>query len=412
MSDLPLTPDVEKWVRTRTFWVTVIVFSLLGPVAAFAKQGTVPLLILLMLAHPNLNAIVLSLKSILKTPLVLALLALIAWCFVTLLWAEALALMTLARLCLVGLMGFMAITLIASLNDGTKKKLSIVVVASVVFLLAVLLFEGLSNAALHKLLRPEDTVPRDGEWVPYLEMVAARGTAILAPFSFVAAALLARLTGRPYLGVALMALTLVATSLLPMDASTLAVLCGCLGYLLVRFRPKVMTKLLFAATILLAITSPFIMSSVLTQDNLADQGIELTRNQTQRVAIWNYASDLIREKPMLGYGFDSSREIGKQGVLISGTNWPAMPLHPHNAFLQIWLELGLVGICLVGVFLGFLWRQLDFQIEENRETPIIIATIVAALVISLISFGVWQYWWIATWAFLACGIQLTKTGPP
>ncbi len=408
MTDQNQAESANRTAPRHAFWVTAGVFILLGPVAAFAKQGTVPLLIALLLAYPTPRAFWLQFKSVFRHPLFIAFTTLMIWSGITLLWAETPNLLSLIRLFILGTLGMVSVFLISSFSEVTKQKLSYVIAGSLTFLLFVLIFEGVSEATLHKLLRPEDVAPREGEWVPYLLMVAARGTAILAPFCFVGAAIYSQLTDRSYSGVIFVALALLTTSLLPMDASTLAILCGCIGFVLVRWRPKPMIRLLFATTLILAYVSPFLTAEVFTREQLQEQGIELSRNQTQRIAIWEYASELIFEKPVLGHGFDSSRVIGNKGLLIPGTNWPALPLHPHNAFLQIWLELGVVGVTLVALMIGLVWRYIELQIKENRDASVLIAVFVTALVISLISFGIWQYWWIATWALVAGAIQCIK----
>ena len=268
-----------------------------------------------------------------------------------------------------------------------KGRLSIIVVAAFSFLLVILLFEGATEALLHRLIRPMDVAPRDGEWVPYLQMVAARGTAILAPFCFITAALIVQISGRLLAGIVFIALSFVATLQLPMDASTLAIACGAAAFLFVRWRPRLMTRFLFTGILALAFVLPLLMSSVITHDNILSVGIEPTRGQAQRLAVWEYSANLILERPVVGFGFDASRDIGSRGEIVPETNWPALPLHPHNAFLQVWLELGLIGICLLCVFLWQIWRYFEARIVENHDIAILVAAFVATLVISLISFG-------------------------
>ena len=41
--------------------------------------------------------------------------------------------------------------------------------------------------------------------------------------------------------------------------------------------------------------------------------------------------------------------------------YSAIPLHPHNNALQIWLELGLVGIFLYVVLIISLWKRIIFK---------------------------------------------------
>ena len=396
----------NRW--DHTFWVLSVVYGLLGPVAAFAKMGTVPLLIILMLAHRNLASLKHTSIVVCTHPFFISLALIILWSVVTFLWSESPDPITLFRLFAVGWMAIAAAVMISRASVKTKERLSTTLVASLSVLIVVLIIEGLTDASLHALLRPEDTAPRDGEWVPYLQLVAARGTAILAPFSFIGATLCIQIFRRPIAGILFLASSILAVSLLPMGASTLAIFCGSISLLAVRWAPKIMTRTLFTGTIGLALATPFLMSYVLTKDRLTEQGIDLTRNQLQRVEIWNYASDLVLEKPVLGYGFAASRYIGSRGDIIPGTNWAALPLHPHNAFLQVWLELGVVGVALLCAMMALFWGYIEKRISTRDDISVVIATFVTTLVISLISFGVWQYWWIATWGLLAGAVQLMK----
>jgi O-antigen ligase len=79
-----------------------------------------------------------------------------------------------------------------------------------------------------------------------------------------------------------------------------------------------------------------------------------------------------------------------------------LPLHPHNNVLQITLELGFVGI-----FLFFLMIQLCIQgIWKLNSNPcylcMLSGTLLSFLIISSISYGIWQSWWVCTlWLVLS-----------
>ena len=65
-----------------------------------------------------------------------------------------------------------------------------------------------------------------------------------------------------------------------------------------------------------------------------------------RLLVWEYVSNEVYKKPLLGHGAGTSRLIGQNIILnIPNTNQEikgGIPLHPHNNFLEIWLELGLI----------------------------------------------------------------------
>jgi O-antigen ligase len=121
----------------------------------------------------------------------------------------------------------------------------------------------------------------------------------------------------------------------------------------------------------------------------------------ERIHIIAFTLDSVVEQPWFGWGFDASR-TASAGIVGPFHGNPAIPLHPHSLWLQIWLELGLVGIVLALALVGVL---ID-RISESRAGPMVaaaaIATVVSYLVIGNISFGVWQNWWLAI-AWLAVG---------
>jgi O-antigen ligase len=80
-----------------------------------------------------------------------------------------------------------------------------------------------------------------------------------------------------------------------------------------------------------------------------------------------------------------------------------MPLHPHNGFLQLWLELGVVGVTIASVLL----IQLLAAIRRSTLSPIELApsfaVVASALVVLSLSYGIWQSWWQST-LWLTAGI--------
>jgi exopolysaccharide production protein ExoQ len=408
----PDIPDPrQETVAKHPLWVLAAVYALFGPVAAFAKMGTVPLLIFSLFAQTSVRSLIENLKQSMCSPIAFSIWILMTWCVVSFLWSDSVQALSLLRLILLILAAFLFVHTIRQIAVCDKKLLARILTGAVTFLLLVLLFEGATDALLHRIVRPEDAAPRDGEWVPYLQMVAARGTAFLAPFCFIVAVLLKQISKRKWLGVVFVALSLLAANRLPMDASALAIAIGCIAYALAWWKPHIMARLTFISLALFALSAPVLMTSVLTTENFEENGINPPRAVEQRFEIWQYTSELILERPILGYGFDASREIGTEGVIIAGTNWAALPLHPHNAVLQIWLELGLIGVFAFLYTLWQLWRLFETQVENGTEIATFMAVLCAITTISFVSFGVWQYWWIATWALIGGALQLIELEP-
>jgi exopolysaccharide production protein ExoQ len=142
---------------------------------------------------------------------------------------------------------------------------------------------------------------------------------------------------------------------------------------------------------------------------------------TARILIWNFVDRNIRERPILGWGLDASRRMpgGKERVWVTTCDAPpdapfpsidgeVLPLHPHNAVLQIWLELGGVGV-LAALFglVASLWRF--YRAHPGRSAAVLTPMAAAGLSVALISFGIWQEWWVSVLLLnAAMGIALAR----
>jgi O-antigen ligase len=128
-----------------------------------------------------------------------------------------------------------------------------------------------------------------------------------------------------------------------------------------------------------------------------------------RGAIWGFVSEKISDKPLLGWGLDSSRIIpgGQKKIRIpyedierdpvknrSGKH-ELLPLHPHNAVLQIWLELGVVGVLLAVAVLVSMIRSAVRESARGTWGATYFGALGGGFVIANMSYGIWQNWWLA-----------------
>jgi O-antigen ligase len=79
-------------------------------------------------------------------------------------------------------------------------------------------------------------------------------------------------------------------------------------------------------------------------------------------------------------------------------------LHPHDAALQVWLELGLPGAVLFAALLALFWLRLDRLPGSRFYLAAAGGALTAALAPLFAAYGVWQEWWIGT---LALALFLT-----
>jgi O-antigen ligase len=79
-----------------------------------------------------------------------------------------------------------------------------------------------------------------------------------------------------------------------------------------------------------------------------DTSVAATLSADPRLVIWKSASEHIRARPWLGYGYGLhilGREIGRD-------TGDAKVMHPHNLFASQWLQTGAIGAALFTIMLG------------------------------------------------------------
>ncbi|WP_301588681.1 hypothetical protein [Sabulicella glaciei] len=220
---------------------------------------------------------------------------------------------------------------------------------------------------------------------------AMAGMALLAPLAFANPSVPLPLR-------ALLAAGMVAVSfLLPGEAAKLASLAAVAAVLLAAFVPRVTGLLIGLAGAGFVLAAPFLARFVL------GSGIEvgeLPFSAAHRLLIWDFVTARVMDSPLIGWGMEASRAIPggtgapDAGMLarfgVSGPYWAnaqLLPLHPHNAALQLWLELGAVG--------GLLGAWLLVELGRASRDPAAAGCLAAGLVVAMLSYGVWQYWWVA-----------------
>lgn len=169
-------------------------------------------------------------------------------------------------------------------------------------------------------------------------------------------------------GVATLVGIVLAGLFLTFSRGALLVLGLQLGLMLIYFRPRMewsrvrMVLLAGAVAVLISFSFTYLKAS---NGDIVEVGERITFNdpasvesRNERVDFWLKAGEMTLEKPLLGYGPFSFRQVyaGKQEVLLASAD------HPHNFFLKIGAEYGLVALL---VFLGWgvvwLWSFKKFD---------------------------------------------------
>ena len=193
---------------------------------------------------------------------------------------------------------------------------------------------------------------------------------------------------------------------LPGETARLATIAGLAAALLSLAAPRLVPRLVGAGVAVLILLMPLLVAFVpqIPSANLPPSAVH-------RLVIWDFAAQRIAEKPLTGWGLEASRAMpggqaqpdaatldrlnikaSAQRQFLALPHVGVMPLHPHNGALQLWLELGGIG-ALIG---AALMLALGFAASRSAAPAVGAGILGSAAVTGMLSFGLWQAWWVAS----------------
>ena len=371
-------------------WVLALIFVITPPFAWLGSRGFSTLVALLgLLTLPALRV------REEDRPAAIAVLVLVIWAVGSSVWSpfvpKKLGENTAIKLVLEAVLYASAISAARVASPTSRVWALRALVWGMALLGLLLLVEGLTGAALYQALR---TAGHD----PIRPDLAVRNTAralfILALFAPSALVAATRVGGRPRLRLALVGLPILAGLVWPSiafsyDAPLVALVASAVAALIVWAWPTWGPRLLAAVAAAFFLGAPALVWGVRQLGWYDPLAAHVSLSWSQRLGYWRHAQDWITDHPLRGWGLDASRMFS-----------PGIHLHPHDAALQIWLELGLIGAVAAAV----LWAAVLAGMSRPRRDPAMAAsaaTAFAYLTFDAFSFGVWQEWWLALGA-LAC----------
>jgi O-antigen ligase len=191
--------------------------------------------------------------------------------------------------------------------------------------------------------------------------------------------------------------------LLEGTAAKTALLLGLPVAALLCWRRRLVARTAAALSLVAVLAAPLTLPFLAAHPPVLRQADDVKTSLGHRLYIWNFAGQRIAERPLLGWGLDAARAIpgGQERIR---WNQDRLPLHPHNAPLQLWLELGLPGAALSALLLFWLWLRL----AAARWPPLYAAaaggSVAATCAVLSAGWGIWQEWWLATLALAVFAI--------
>ncbi|MDB5408497.1 MAG: O-antigen ligase family protein [Rhodospirillales bacterium] len=298
-----------------------------------------------------------------------------------------------ARLLLLSLEGLIIVAAARDLDDAGRAMVGRAAVIGLLVGLVIMTVELVGDFPIRRLLGGKSLVV-----LPFYD----RGATVLSLASWVTVLRLLE-TGRRGAAVVVFALTAIVVWQLMSLSAFLAMLVALVVFALGWWRARLTAWLLGGAFVLIAAIIPFLAPGRDTVLWLRNTLPGLRGSATHRLIIWNFTSERWHERPLLGWGMDASRAVpGGKTMIGDYMNLPpewglvgaVMPLHPHDAVLQWWLELGVVGAILGTVIaLYTLWKVAAAPGLSRNARAIGLAVFATALLPLLLNFGVWQSWW-------------------
>lgn len=149
------------------------------------------------------------------------------------------------------------------------------------------------------------------------------------------------------------------------------------------------------------VLAPFVaiaMYTLIPSDAVASLSVALAGHPHHFIRLeiwWSYASQVL-DAPVLGHGLQSSYLAleaygGVDEAALRGLSF----IHPHNFSIQVWYELGIVGVALSSAII-LLFLHLVFKLPSGQQ-KIAVALIAGVWSVAFVGHGAWQHWW---WAFI------------
>ncbi len=272
----------------------------------------------------------------------------------------------------------------------------------------LLLFEGVSNGLLRRIVPPADLSP--GRWKD--EIALAKGITLISPISFSAGAVLWALMRRRSLALAPVMITFLASFQFSVSANVVAMVMGIAAGAAAMIRPKFVLTAIGAVFVASSILAPLLVY-LPVERLVSDQGPGLPASWAQRVVLWQASAERVFEScGLIGCGADSTRAWTREAKLfdVEGASFQSVEAapHPHNIFVQIWVELGVIGALAAAAAVVFGTRSLVSS-DLSRISAAAVAGAAAAVYASFsLAASLWQGWHLAVLSLAALGVALSQ----
>ena len=201
--------------------------------------------------------------------------------------------------------------------------------------------------------------------------------------------------GKKALALFLYAMVLIMLLMSDSTAGLLGFIMATIGYILLNISKMKLAWLIKLSMILYIIAMP-IASKIENPRHIGHEyGHIIPISHIHRLLIWNFVVNQGIQHPIIGQGIGTSKFTPIQEenkFFYKDEMLSPLPLHPHNNVLQIFLELGVIGLVLFGLYI---WQILSsIKKRGGSWSAIANATFINYFVVGMVAFGIWQSWWM------------------
>jgi O-antigen ligase len=185
------------------------------------------------------------------------------------------------------------------------------------------------------------------------------------------------------------------------DSERIALIAGVTAWLATYALGQRFVLVMAAIAIAGVLLTPLWVKTVAKPENLHAVMPDIRLSALQRTYMWDFAIDRTVERPILGWGFDTSRhlphgdEVLETEIFHAAGTEQRMGTHPHNWFAQTWVELGAVGALLLAALIAVLGRLVARQADRSLQAAMAGCFGFALVMINLM-WGMWQSWWLSS----------------
>jgi len=347
-----------------------------------------------------------------KVPTVIwAIMALLSWATFSVLWSpyQSDDILNNATKLLFGMpVYFGCAAMICAQNKYARNILPWLLIAIIIGSITAVLIDLSTNFSLTLLLDPlaegEHIISRRGDMIQNVSHAVSVLVLLTAPVSM----LLWQKGGVGKIAAVLMILLIgVSTHKANASAAQIGLVVALIFMGLAHFKPILALRGAFtmAGACLLFAPALAYVSSKLRPEMRA----QLPFSWEERVFNWEMLYGKIMEHPFIGHGFDAVRTFNDTHTIRGFEGRALVSLHPHNAGLHLWVEVGFVGVILACVALYLGARKLT-EPEVLSKPHMVAATGLCAATTAMasLSYGVWQDWWWAAIILSTASIVFIK----